>query len=63
MGPGNRCDHGIKLRYRPARGVSCGHNSGKRASGILIEGQDAARKLLREYLFDGRQQSYAALIG
>ena len=36
MRPGNSCDHGIQLRYRPARPVSCGHNCGEGASGILI---------------------------
>ena len=61
MRPGNRCDHGIQLRYRAARPVSCRHNSGKPASGILIEGQYPASKLLGEHLPDGRQQSQAAL--
>jgi len=61
MGPCNSSDHGVKLRYRVARSVSCRHNSGKRASGILIEGQDTARKLLGEHLLHGRKQSNAAL--
>lgn len=57
----NRCDHGIKLRYRPARPVSCCHNSSKRPRSAFIEGQYPVPKLLGEYLLDGRQQSYPAL--
>ena len=59
----NGGNHGIKLRYRAARCFSRGHNAGKRAGGILIEGQDAALKLLGEHLLDGRQQSRSALAG
>jgi len=55
MGACNGCDHGVKLRYRAAGCVSCGYDSGKRASGILIEGQDPIRKLLGEHPLDGRQ--------
>ena len=61
MRPGNRCDHGIQLRYRAACPAPCGHNCGKGARGILIERQDPARKLLGKHLLDGRQQSQAAL--
>ena len=61
MGPCNGGDHGIELRYRAARPVSCRHNSGKGASGILVEGQYPARKLLGEHLLDGGQQSHATL--
>src|ERR1035441_206780 len=46
----NGGNHGIKLRYRAARCVSRGDNAGKRAGGILIEGQDPALKLLGEHL-------------
>ena len=63
MGPCNRGDHGVKLGYGAAPCVSRGHNSGKGASGIFVEGEDAARKLLGEDLLDSRHQAGAALTG